>query len=223
MPELKAAYDAALSQLTAEGSPFSISRKSLNGVEYKMYDAAPKSLLDVFEAAAAHGDREFLVYEGERFTFNDMLQEAARIGHQLVNQLGVAKGDRVAIAMRNYPEWMSAYIAITCIGAVVVPLNSWGQAKELEYAINDAAAKVVFCDHQRYAMVADWLLQQGITAVIARPEGTEPQTGSYTLLEFIAGSEGAAMPEVTLDPEDLVMILYTSGTTGVPKGVPYQR
>ncbi len=218
MPELKAAYDEAIAQLTGAGSPFSISQRSIDGVEYKMYDSAPASLLDVFEAAAVHGDREFLVYEGERFTFQGMLQQAASIGHQLVNTLGIGKGDRVAIAMRNYPEWMSAYIAITSIGAVVVPLNSWGQAKDLEYALSDADARAVFCDHQRYGMVADWLTEQAIAAVIARPEGYEPQAGSFTLNEFIAGAESAVMPAADIEPEDLVMILYTSGTTGVPKG-----
>lgn len=218
MPELKAAYDQAISELTGAGCPFSISKQSIDGVEYKMYDAAPTSLREVFEAASVHGDREFLVYEGERFTFKEMLQQAASIGHQLVNTLGIAKGDRVAIAMRNYPEWMAAYIAITSIGAVVVPLNSWGQAKELEYALSDADAKAVFCDHQRYQLVADWLTEQDIAAVIARPESTQPQPGSFTLEEFLAGAESASMPGATIDPEDLVMILYTSGTTGVPKG-----
>ncbi len=218
MPELKRAYDEAIAQLTADGSPYALTQRSIDGVEYTVYANAPKTILDIWEAASQHGDAEFLVYEGERYTFSDMLRLAAKMAVQLRETYGVEKGDRVAIAMRNYPEWMIAYIAVTSIGAVVVPLNSWDQARELEYAINDADAKVVFCDHQRYALVADWLEERGTHAVIARPQDTDMKSSASSWESLMESTGEATMPSVEIDPEDPVMILYTSGTTGAPKG-----
>ena len=218
MSELKSAYDRAIAQLTAPGAPYAISSRELNGVVYKMYDTAPANITEVYAQAAQHGNSEFLVYEEERISFRQLLQQAAAIGHQLVHKLGIGKGDRVAIAMRNYPEWMSSYVAITSCGAVAVPLNSWGQARELAYTIEDADAKLVFCDQQRHALLADFLQSQGAGAVVVRADNSVSGSGAIDFRELLAGQEHAVMPVVEIDSEDLVMILYTSGTTGMPKG-----
>ena len=126
MPEIRKQYDEALQPLIGPGGQFEVERRTVNGVEMTYYKDAPKTMLEVFAPAYAHGDKEFLLYEGERWSFDDLLSQAAAIGHQLQELAGIEPGDRVAIAMRNFPEWMSAYIGIVSIGAVVVPLNSWG-------------------------------------------------------------------------------------------------
>lgn len=218
MPQLKRAFDEAVAQLTAAGSPFATTTVTRNGVDYVAFENAPRTMLDIFTAAQAHADKEFLVYEGERWTFAHLLQQAASIGYQLVHELGIRKGDRVAIAMRNYPEWMSACIAIISVGAVAVPLNSWGKARELEFAIEDAGASAVFCDQQRFDLVAATLAEKGIPAVIARPEKPNTGAGVYDLANLLSGHETAAMPTVEVNGDDLALMLYTSGTTGAPKG-----
>lgn len=218
MPHLKSAYDEALAQLSGPGAPFATARQTIAGVEYTVCTSAAANLSAVFAAAAEFGAKEFLIYEGERWTFQGMLQQAASIAHQLVNQSGVQKGDRVAIVMRNYPEWMSAFIAITSIGAVAVPLNSWGQAKELEFALADADARVAFCDQQRLDLIADKLEELKLSVVLARPEREQQPARTQTLDHYLQGAEDATMPRVDIDPQDLAMMLYTSGTTGAPKG-----
>ncbi len=218
MPEIRKQYDEALEPLIGPGGPFEVVPGVVNGVDMKVYKNAPRTLLEVFSPAAEHGDKEFLVYEGERWSFADIISQAAALGHQLVARAGISPGDRVAIAMRNYPEWMSAYIAVTSIGAVVVPLNSWGTARELAFALEDADARAVFCDEQRFASLSDYLTGKDIFTIVVRA-GELPSADNMCALEdFIQGVEGATMPVVDIDPSDPAMIMYTSGTTGKPKG-----
>ena len=86
-------------------------------------------------------------------------------------------GDRVALAMRNYPEWMAAFIGVTSIGAVIVPVNSWGQPADIAYTVEDAGAKLALCDQQRYDGVAERFRDKGIETFLARPtENGHPQS-----------------------------------------------
>ena len=218
MGEIKAAFDTAMEQLTGAGAPFETVTENFNGISYKMIKPAAATLKEIWAQAAAHGDKEFLVYEGERWTFNDMMQQAASLGHQMVHDYDVRKGDRVAIAMRNYPEWMTAYIAITSIGAVAVTLNSWGQARDLEFGLTDAGARLMFCDQARLDFVADKLVELGVRAIVARPDTDTLPQNACSVAECIAGHESAVMPDIDISPDDGVMMMYTSGTTGNPKG-----
>lgn len=218
MSQHKQGFDEAIAQLTAPGAPFETAVESYGGIPYTVIVTAANTMKDVWVAAAAHGDKEFLVYEGERWSFADMLQQAASLGQQLVQELGVQKGDRVAIAMRNYPEWMTAFIAITSVGGVAVLLNSWGQARELEFGLTDAGARVVFCDQQRLDLIVERMAALGIQAVVARPEQESLPENARSLKSLIAGHEDAAMPDVAIAPTDNAMMMYTSGTTGNPKG-----
>lgn len=218
MTQHKAQYDDAIQRITAAGAPFEIVDQVINGVTYKCYKNAPRNLPDLFAPGRDFADKEFLVYEGERCTFKQFFQQADSIGHQLVNAYGVKKGDRVALAMRNYPEWMTAFVAITSIGAVAVPLNSWGQARELEYGLTDAGATVLFCDQQRLDYIAPRLSELGIRAVVVRSTAAAQPENVQTLEGFIATAANVNMPGVAIDPEDIALIMYTSGTTGNPKG-----
>jgi len=203
-------------QLTGPGAPFEIEHRQINGVDLRTYKNAPATLRDALAEGRVHGAKTFITFEDERYSFDQFWAAADRAAHRMVNHYNIAKGDRVAIAMRNYPEWMMAFVATVSIGAVVVPLNSWGQADELEYALGDAGAKLLFCDQQRAGFIAEKLGELNCKAVIAKGDGS-------LLGEHIDSWEStqeapAELPAADINSGDLAMIMYTSGTTGKPKG-----
>ena len=218
MDKSKLAFDESMAALTAAGQGFEVIRQTIDNVDYPVYKNAPKTLQEVYFAAGGHGDKEFLIYEDERWTFNDFFQQAWALADALTTRHHIAAGDRVGIAMRNYPEWLSAYVAITAIGAVAVPINSWGMAPELLFAVRDSECKSVFCDQQRFDLMAEGLAESNIHAVIARPDTSTGSASGQSLEDFIADSANASPPSVSIDSEDTAMIMYTSGTTGKPKG-----
>ncbi|MFK7977319.1 MAG: class I adenylate-forming enzyme family protein [Halioglobus sp.] len=211
MSELKQEFDDAMSQLTAAGAPYELVDDGNGGQRYKN---APHTLHEALQAGRAHGDREFLIYEGERRTFNQLMDEADAIACALQAK-GIGKGDRVAIAMRNYPEWMAAFLGVVSIGAVVVPLNSWGKPADIAFTIEDAGARLAFLDQQRFEGLSDRLREKGIDSVIARPTDEHVPEA---LSSFVAPFLGQKPETPPLAPEDLALIMYTSGTSGKPKG-----
>ena len=211
MTDIKQAFEAVTAQLTGPGAPWEFERGD-DGIA--CYKQAPANLVEALSVARQHGDREFLVYEGERRSFNQLLDEADAIAAALQAR-GVAKGDRVGLAMRNYPEWMAVFIAVVKIGAVIVPVNSWGRPADISHALGDAGVKLAFLDQARYDGIADWLADNGVTAVIARPADPQDPLG---MVAFLAPFQGKAPAPVTIDGDDLALIMYTSGTSGAPKG-----
>ena len=153
MSEIKQEFDAAMAQLTAAGAPYELAGSERVGPLLRQGAA---NLVEALAVARQHGDREFLIYEGERRSFNELMDEADAIAAALQAR-GIAPGDRVALAMRNYPEWMAIFIGVVSIGAVIVPVNSWGQPADIAYTVEDAGARLVFCDQQRYDGVAGLL------------------------------------------------------------------
>jgi len=211
MSELRQEYDAAIAQLTGTGAPWEIGGSDASG---RYYVNAADNLADALAPARQHGDREFLVYEGERRSFSQLFAEADAIAAALQAK-GIEQGDRVALAMRNFPEWMAVFIAVVSIGAVIVPINSWGQPADITFTISDAGARLVFCDQQRYNGIAKTLAASGIGAVIARPDRQDDPQG---LEAWVADFRGHSPTPVAISGDDMAMIMYTSGTTGKPKG-----
>ena len=181
MDESKLAYDRSVTALTGAGRDFELTRCSIDNVDYTVYKNAPKTLQEVYFAAAAHGESEFIIYQGERWTFNIFFQQAWSLADALTTKHHIAHGDRVGIAMRNYPEWLSAFVAITSIGALAVPINSWGTARDLLFAARNSECKTVFCDQQRHTLIAAGLAESGINAVIARSGAASPIELGQTL------------------------------------------
>lgn len=219
MSDIAKALTDATGQLTQKGAPFALEDVKIDGINYRFYSQAPDTVRELLAVGRSHGDAEFIVYEGESWSFNKFFEDVDAIAHQLVNHYGVNKGDRVAIAMRNYPEWLTSYVAIISLGAVVVPLNSWGKREELEYVLKDSQSSVVFCDQQRFNHIADDLNAMGIKAVVARNTTAIDSESAESYADFIAGATDAEMPAFEIKTEDPAMIMYTSGTTGKPKGV----
>ena len=211
MSELTQEFSAVQAQLTGPGAPWETALGD-DGTHY--YTQAPANLVEALAIAREHGDQEFLVYEGERRSFKQLMAEADALAAAL-QERGIAVGGRVGLAMRNYPEWMAVFIAAVTVGAVIVPINSWGQPADICQALGDAQVRLTFCDQVRYDGIASWLDTQGIEGVIARPEHADDARG---LAAFVAAFEGKAPAPIDIDGEDLAMIMYTSGTSGAPKG-----
>ena len=133
-------------RLTAPPSMFEMEEADVFGTRLRVWKYAPATLRVILEASRARGDVPFIVYEDEVLTFEEHFRAVAHLATLLVERYGVEKGDRVAIAMRNFPEWSIAFWAATAIGAVVVPLNAWWSADELDYGLRDSGSKVVFLD-----------------------------------------------------------------------------
>ena len=189
------------------------------GVPTKVWKNCPPNLPTILELSRAHGEKTFLVYEDERTSFEEHFRQAATFARRLVERYGVVKGDRVAIAMRNFPEWVVSFWAASAAGAIVVPLNAWWTAPELVYGITDSGAKVLITDGERYARLEDDLGDLGLAGVIvARPD--TPLSGSAEDFAEVLGDVRAdvTLPEVDVQPDDDATIFYTSGTTGQPKG-----
>lgn len=208
--ELKAARE----QLTGPGGPFEIVEKEILGNRIRDYRNAPNSIRDVWLSTAQFSDRTYLIYEQERITYQESHRQADSVAGWLFEQ-GVRPGDRVAIAMRNYPEWMLIYWACVSVGVAVVGMNAWWTKTEMAYGINDARPKFIFADADRLNRIignAELDVSPGLIAVRA---DTVPN-GVTDWADIIAVDR--PMPDVDVDPDSDACIFYTSGTTGFPKG-----
>jgi len=204
-------------QLLQPGASHELVTTEINGIPMPTYLRAPANLREALDSGRAHGDKTFVVYQGERYTFDQFFEQVDKLANLLIDRLAVGRGDRVAIAMRNCPEWMIAYTAVVSVGAVIVPLNSWGQAAELEHGLTDAGAHLVFCDQQRLDYIAPRLGDLGISAVVVRSKDSPP-AGALHWSELLAQAAPVRTGDIPIEPDDLAMIMYTSGTTGKPKG-----
>jgi long-chain acyl-CoA synthetase len=200
-------------ELISDG-PFAITEVEVRGNMIKTYAAAPPSLREVWLASAAHGDKDYLVYHDERLTYTETHARVASIANWLVAQ-GVGSGDRVAIAMRNYPEWLQCYWATVSIGAAVVGVNAWWVGPELVYGLNDSKPKVMICDQERLERTLEHKSEiPPMVMVGVRLTRDMPDVVPWADLI----STGGGLPAATVDPDSDACIFYTSGTTGNPKG-----
>lgn len=209
----------AIATLTAPDQTYELEALVINDATLRVFKNAPRSLRELYVETAS--DATFIVYAEERLSFSEVHRRANQIATVLVNEYGVGKGDRVAISMRNYPEWILTFAAATSIGAIAVSMNALWQSDELEYGLADCGAKVLFADQERLDRLEGCPVSPELGVIAVRP--TRTNDGIAVLDELVANlsssSDTVKMPEVDIAPEDDATIFFTSGSTGHPKGV----
>jgi long-chain acyl-CoA synthetase len=208
-------FDEVVAAVTGPGGPFEIVDGEIRGQKMKVFKNTPPSLRALFDTARNRGDATFLVYEDERISFEQVMERVDALAAALVERYDIQPGDRVAIGMRNYPEWVISFAAITSIGAISVSLNAWWTSEELDYALRDSGAKLVVTDTERCARIAPLLGDLDVKVLVVRGEGEISDAADRWEDVVVLG---APMPDVAIDSDMDATILYTSGTTGHPKG-----
>jgi long-chain acyl-CoA synthetase len=208
-------WEAAVAEVTGPGGRYAIIETEIDGRRCKIFEHAPPSLRAVFDIGRKRGQDICLVYEDERWSFAQVMTKIDALAAALVDRYGIAPGDRVAIGMRNCPEWIVAFAAVTSIGAIAVCLNAWWTGEELEYGLVDSGAALLIADRERAERVEPARERLGVRVLVVRAGGELPEGVERFEEVFVAG---ASLPTVDVTPERDATIIYTSGTTGLPKG-----
>jgi acyl-CoA synthetase (AMP-forming)/AMP-acid ligase II len=206
-------YNEVLANLTAEDQIFAYEEvRHTSGVTYREFKNTPKTLASFFEFGLSFPEWEFIVFNDERFTYQEIHKKAAQTANALKN-LGVKKGDRIAICMANNPEYIISFMAVTSMGAVCVLLNSWWVPNEITYGLENSEATVLIADEKRFLGLEKFT---ELKKIIVRPSNNSHDYQNFN--DFI-GSQSDSFEELSLDTHDNATIFYTSGSTGFPKGV----
>ena len=204
----------AIAEVTGPGQHYELIEGQVWGRTCKVFKNGPATLRDLFEQARS--DETFLVYGDERYTYDEAYAASCRIAQLLINKYDIEKGDRVAISMRNFPEWVLAFNAITSIGAVAVALNALWQTEELEFGLKDCGAKVLFADQERIDRLEPVWHDMNVATIAVKSDRL--LAGMTSLDELLDATPSCEMPEMRPEADDRATILYTSGSTGHPKG-----
>lgn len=196
---------------------FAVEDAVIGGVRFRTFKNAPGNLRELLRVGqSAHDDGDFVVYRDERWSYAAFIRDTNRLAAALAGDLGVRPGDRIALAMRNYPELLLLMMAVASLGAVVVFVNAWWTAEELEYALGDSETRLVFADGPRYERIAGFAAARGIRLVGVR----DGEDGAALTFSGLMGQRAdASWPDVAIEPDADFAVMYSSGSTGHPKGV----
>ena len=200
---------AAFAQIRDANPLLELDDREINGAPHKVFKNAPKTMRDLFSTIELlYGDFPFIAENKNELSFAETLAKAKNICHFL-NESKIQPGDRVGICMQNCTEWIVIYMAIAAHGATAVPFNSWWKEEELKYGVAHSEVQLIFADKKRY----ENLRNLGIRCVV------NENIDNQTTYEEISNGSVADWPEANATEEDLSVLLYTSGSTGLPKGV----
>ncbi|MFC0315570.1 class I adenylate-forming enzyme family protein [Gordonia phosphorivorans] len=202
---------AVYAGLSAPGAPFELREEEVLGTKIPVLVNRDRSLGAVLADSLRFGDRDYLITENSRLTFAEHGAMVAAFATALRERYGVGKGDRVGILAANTPEWLVAFWAAQALGAIAVGYNSWWAPREVAYAVESTEPSVIVADAKRAAILADG----GVDVPVITMEEAMP-----ALLEEFAGAE---LPQTEVDEEDPAVILFTSGTSGRPKGAVHSQ
>ena len=212
-------FEEAVAYVTTTNPTFLLKEIEIRGERYPIFANAPQTVPEMLlgaRAAYGGGSKTHLVYRDERLSFNSFLGQVAAAGTALRDQLGVRAGDRVAIVTRNYPEMVIALHAISVVGAVPVLMNGWWTSQELEFGMTDCNARVAIADGPRLERLMP--LRDRLDLKLVGIRDAEEQ-GAHDWSALLATHIDAPMPEAQIAPDDEFAIMYSSGSTGAPKGV----
>ncbi len=204
----RAVFEQALTQLTGPGSPFELSVAEVRGIRMRNFTSRLRTLREMVARAAEHGEREFLVQGERRLSYAQFAQHVWGTAAQMQGH-GLQRGDRIAILAYNSIDYVISVFAAASIGSIVVALNGWWVEEELEYALRDSGSGMLIVDDKLFGRVRD---------LVGKIESLQKvlHIGTSATGELIA--VGDTVPLEPITEEDPFVILYTSGTTGRPKG-----
>lgn len=215
-------YLSTWEEMAADGGQFEMTEINVRGVPMRVFKNAPPTMRAFWELTAGYADRDYVVYEDERYTYAEVAATVRSLAHYLRETHGVSNGDRVAISMRNFPEWVMTYWATVSIGAAVVGMNAWWTSEEMKFGMSDAQPKVAVVDDERLErllpVLDDIRAEAPVHVISVRSDRDLPADCSRWNDVVDASSAPADLPSADIDPDDDACIFYTSGTTGFPKG-----
>ena len=215
-------YLSTWEEMAADGGQFEMTEINVRGVPMRVFKNAPPTMRAFWELTAGYADRDYVVYEDERYTYAEVAATVRSLAHYLRETHGVNNGDRVAISMRNFPEWVMTYWATVSIGAAVVGMNAWWTSEEMKFGMSDAQPKVAVVDDERLErllpVLDDIRAEAPVHVISVRSDRDLPADCSRWNDVVDASSAPADLPSADIDPDDDACIFYTSGTTGFPKG-----
>jgi acyl-CoA synthetase (AMP-forming)/AMP-acid ligase II len=193
--------------LCGPGGPFALEESLVLGERIEVFANRASSLRALIEVSSFFGDKEYIIYEDRRVTYAEHLKAVASVAKALQDQYGIGKGDRVAILSANNPEWIVTFWATVSLGAIAVGLNGWWVADEIVYGLEDSKPKLLVGDQKRLARL------DGRTVPVPM---IQIERNFEALWNYDANASLCTEP---IEEDDPACILYTSGTTGRPKGV----
>jgi len=208
-------YDEVVVQMTGPGTPFEIVVEPVNGRPMKNWKHRERSLREKVARAAGFGDTEFMVQGDRRITYAEFAHLVWGAAAALEGAHAFRRGDRLAILAYNSPDWLVTLFGASALGGIGVGLNGWWTTDELAYGLTDSGSRFLVVDERLYPRVA------GLIGTIPTLEqvffiGERPPVGTIPIGELLHPSDRE--PAGPLEEDDPFVILYTSGTTGRPKG-----